>query len=56
MGINIYSLLDFFKTEKLKKKLKLKNKGNQKTNFIFWKFKDQKMEKQVKKKKYLRQT
>jgi hypothetical protein len=40
MHINIYCLLDF-----LKEKLKIVNEGNRKTNFIFWKFKDQKNEK-----------
>jgi hypothetical protein len=42
MGTNIYSLLDFLKKEKLEKKLKIRNKGNRKTNFIFWNFEDQK--------------
>jgi hypothetical protein len=41
MGINIYSLLDYLKKEKLEKKLKIRNKGNRKTNFIFWNFEDQ---------------
>jgi hypothetical protein len=41
MGVNIYSLLDFFTKEKLEKKLKIKNKGNRKSNFIFWNFEDQ---------------
>jgi hypothetical protein len=40
MAMNIYSLLNiFFKNWK---KLKIKNKGNRRTNFIFWNFEDQK--------------
>jgi hypothetical protein len=42
MVINIYSLLNFKKKEKLEKKLKIRNKGNRKTNFIFWNLEDQK--------------
>jgi hypothetical protein len=30
MGMNIYSLLDFLKKEKLQKKLKIRNIGNRK--------------------------
>jgi len=41
MGMNIYNLLEFFLREKLEKKLKIRNKGNRKTNFIFWNFEDQ---------------
>ncbi len=42
MGMNIYSLLDFFEKEKFEKHLKIRNRGNTKTNFIFWNFEDQK--------------
>jgi hypothetical protein len=39
------------------KKLKIRNKGNRKTNFILWNFGDQKNGKiGGKQKKYLRQT
>jgi hypothetical protein len=41
MGMNIYTLLDFLK-KKNWKKMKMKNRGNRKTNFIFWNFEDQK--------------
>ncbi len=41
--MNIQSLLDFFLNKKLEKKtLKIRNKGNRKTNFILWNFEDQK--------------
>ncbi len=40
--MNIYSLLDFLLKEKLEKKLKLRNNGNRKTNFIFWNFENKK--------------
>ncbi len=54
--MNIYTLLDFFK-KKNWKKMKMKNRGNRKTNFIFWNFEDQKEWKnRGKKKKYLGQT
>jgi hypothetical protein len=42
MGMNIYHLLDFRKKEKLENKLKIRNKENTKTNFIFWNFQDEK--------------
>jgi len=41
MGMNIYNLLELFLREKLEKNLKIRNKGNRKTNFIFWNFEDQ---------------
>jgi hypothetical protein len=44
--MNIYSLLDFLKRERLGgKKLKIRNKGNRKKTLkiIFWNFKDQKV-------------
>jgi hypothetical protein len=40
MGMNIYNLLDFL-LKKLKTKLKIRNKGNRKSNFVFWNFEDQ---------------
>jgi hypothetical protein len=43
MGMNIYNLLDFFfKKKNWKKKLNIRNKGNRKTNFIFWNSENQK--------------
>ncbi len=38
--MNIYNLLDFL-LKKLKTKLKIRNKGNRKSNFVFWNFEDQ---------------
>jgi hypothetical protein len=40
--MNIYSLLIFFKKKNCKNKMKIRNKGNRKTNTIFWNFEDQK--------------
>jgi hypothetical protein len=42
MGMKIYSLLDFFKKKNWGIFLKIRNKGNRKTNFIFWNFENQK--------------
>jgi len=54
--MNIYSLLNFKKKEKLEK-IENKKKGNRKTNFIFWNFEDQKKgKKRGKQKIYLGQT
>jgi len=53
--MNIYNLLDsnFLNG----KRLKIRNKGNKKTNFIFWNFEDQKEWKnRGKQKKHLGQT
>jgi hypothetical protein len=41
MGMNIYSLLDFLKNEKLEIKLEINN-NNKRKKIIFWNFEDQK--------------
>jgi hypothetical protein len=41
---HIYSTGFLEKKKIRKRKLKIRNKGNRKKNFIFWNFKDKKME------------
>jgi hypothetical protein len=43
LDVNVTSSIRFLKKRKIgRNKLKIRNKGNRKTNFIFWNFKDQK--------------
>jgi hypothetical protein len=39
--MNIYNLLDFLIKTNWEKNWKIRNKGNRKTNLVFWKFEDQ---------------
>ncbi len=52
--MNIYSLLNFLRKKKNWKRMKRRNKGNSKTNFIFWNFEDKKKWKKGKKREIFR--